>query len=51
MGWTHGRFATFWNTFHGSFVAVTLAIATVLTVYSFLLYIYRYRRLFVERVR
>jgi CDP-diacylglycerol--glycerol-3-phosphate 3-phosphatidyltransferase len=51
LGWTHGRFATFWNTFHGSFVAVTLAIATVLTVYSFLLYIYRYRRLFVERVR
>lgn len=51
MGWTTGRFANFWNTFHGSFVAVTLAIATVLTIYSFLLYIYRYRRLFIERVR
>ena len=51
LGWEHNRFAAFWNTFHGSFVAVTLAIATLLTIYSFVLYIYRYRRLFSERPR
>ena len=51
LGWEHNRFAAFWNTFHGSFVAVTLAIATLLTIYSFGLYIYRYRRLFSERSR
>jgi CDP-diacylglycerol--glycerol-3-phosphate 3-phosphatidyltransferase len=51
LGWENNRFAAFWNTFHGSFVAVTLAIATLLTVYSFGLYIYRYRRLFSERSR
>lgn len=45
MGWEHSRFAGYWNSFHGSFVAVTLAIATVLTVYSFVVYIYRYRGL------
>ncbi len=51
LGWEHGRFAEFWNTFHGSFVAVTLAVATLLTVYSFAHYMYRYRRLFSERPR
>lgn len=45
LGWEHGRFASFWNTFHGSFVALTLAVAAVLTVYSFGVYMYRYRRL------
>jgi CDP-diacylglycerol---glycerol-3-phosphate 3-phosphatidyltransferase len=49
MGWEHSRFAAFWNTFHGSFVAVALAIATALTIYSFAVYIYRYRGLFSER--
>ncbi len=49
MGWEHSPFAAFWNTFHGSFVAVALAIATALTIYSFAVYIYRYRGLFSER--
>ena len=49
LGWEQSRFADFWNTFHGSFVALTLAIATLLTVYSFAVYIYRYRGLFSER--
>ncbi len=49
MGWEHSSFAAFWNTFHGSFVAVALAIATALTIYSFVVYIYRYRGLFSER--
>ena len=51
MGWERSRFADFWNTFHGSFVAVALAVATLLTVYSFAVYIYRYRHLFSERAR
>jgi hypothetical protein len=46
MGWEHSRFAEFWNEFHGGFVAVTLAVAALLTVYSFALYIYHNRRLF-----
>lgn len=49
LGWEHSRFADFWNEFHGGFVAVTLAIATLLTVYSFALYIYRNRGLFYSR--
>ncbi|HEU4829975.1 MAG TPA: CDP-diacylglycerol--glycerol-3-phosphate 3-phosphatidyltransferase [Gemmatimonadales bacterium] len=49
MGWENSRFAAFWNTFHGSFVAIALAIATALTIYSFAVYIYRYRGLFSER--
>ena len=49
MGWENSQFAAFWNTFHGSFVAVALAIATALTIYSFAVYIYRYRGLFSER--
>ena len=51
MGWERSRFADFWNTFHGSFVAVALAVATLLTIYSFGVYIYRYRHLFSERAR
>jgi CDP-diacylglycerol--glycerol-3-phosphate 3-phosphatidyltransferase len=46
MGWEHSRFAAFWNEFHGGFVAVTLAVATLLTVSSFAQYLYRNRRLF-----
>jgi len=46
LGWEHNRFAEYWNEFHGSFVAVTLAVAAALTVYSFAVYIYRHRRLF-----
>src|SRR5947208_16065361 len=40
-----GAFRNFWDEFHGWFVAVTLAGAIVLTVYSLLVYLYRYRTL------
>lgn len=45
MGWEHNRYAYWWNEFHGSVVALTLAMATVLTVYSFAVYMYKYRGL------
>ena len=48
MGWEHNRYAQYWNQFHGGFVAVTLAFAAALTVYSFLVYLYRNRRLFTD---
>ena len=43
-GWT-GRLEEAWNRFHGVFVAVTLAGAILLTVYSLIVYLYRYRAL------
>jgi CDP-diacylglycerol--glycerol-3-phosphate 3-phosphatidyltransferase len=46
MGWEREAAARWWNQFHGRFVAVSLAIAAVLTVYSFVIYLYRYRALF-----
>ena len=46
MGWEHNRLAEYWNQFHGGVVAITLALATALTVYSFGVYMYRYRALF-----
>jgi CDP-diacylglycerol--glycerol-3-phosphate 3-phosphatidyltransferase len=46
LGFRKSPFWTWWNEFHGGFVSVTLAAATALTVYSFLVYIYRYRNLF-----
>jgi CDP-diacylglycerol--glycerol-3-phosphate 3-phosphatidyltransferase len=51
MGWEHSRYADYWNQFHGGFVAVTLAVAALLTVYSFVLYLYRNRALFSDRPR
>jgi hypothetical protein len=51
MGWEHSAWADYWNQFHGGFVAVTLAVATLLTVYSFFLYLYRNRALFSDRAR
>ncbi len=45
-GWGQDRGARWWNQFHGGFVAVTLAVAVFLTVYSFGIYLYRYRALF-----
>jgi CDP-diacylglycerol--glycerol-3-phosphate 3-phosphatidyltransferase len=51
LGWEHSRFADYWNEFHGGFVAVTLAVAALLTVYSFAVYIYRNRYLFSARAR
>lgn len=41
-----GRLRDAWDEFHGAFVAVTLAVAVVLTVYSFGVYLYKYRALF-----
>jgi CDP-diacylglycerol--glycerol-3-phosphate 3-phosphatidyltransferase len=49
MGWEHSRFAQFWNDFHGGFVAIALAVAAALTIYSFVVYMYRYRSLFSEK--
>ncbi len=49
LGWEHNKIAEYWNEFHGGVVALTLALATVLTVYSFVVYIYRYRGLFSSR--
>jgi CDP-diacylglycerol--glycerol-3-phosphate 3-phosphatidyltransferase len=46
LGWQHSPFARFWNDFHGGFVAVTLAIAVALTIWSFVVYMHRYRGLF-----
>ena len=46
MGWEKSAFARFWTDFHGGFVAITLAVAVVLTVWSFVVYIHRYRDLF-----
>jgi CDP-diacylglycerol--glycerol-3-phosphate 3-phosphatidyltransferase len=41
-----GWFRNFWDKFHGAVVAITLGGAVVLTVYSLIVYIYRYRALF-----
>ncbi len=49
LGWEASPFASFWNEFHGGFVAVALAVAVLLTVYSFGVYMYRYRALFSNR--
>jgi CDP-diacylglycerol---glycerol-3-phosphate 3-phosphatidyltransferase len=49
LGWEHSNLARWWNEFHGGFVAVALALAAMLTVYSFIVYIYRYRSLFSEK--
>src|SRR5207245_2885599 len=40
-----GWFRNFWDQFHGAVVAVTLAGAILLTVYSLVVYLYRYRAL------
>ncbi len=42
---SQSSFWQYWKEFHGIFVAVTLALATILTVYSFIIYLYRYRNL------
>ncbi len=41
-GWT-GTLWTFWRHFHGAWVGITLAVALVLSVYSMLDYVWRYR--------
>ncbi len=45
FGWRSGWLGALWDKFHGLLVAVTLAIAVVLTVYSLVVYIYKYRGL------
>ena len=47
FGWQRGWLGDLWESVHGSVVAITLAAAVILTVYSFAVYIYRYRGLFV----
>ncbi len=49
LGWEGSSFANFWNEFHGGFVAITLGTAALLTVYSFAVYVFRYRSLFSSR--
>jgi CDP-diacylglycerol--glycerol-3-phosphate 3-phosphatidyltransferase len=44
-----GWFRDFWDQFHGLVVAVTLGVAVLLTVYSFAVYLYRYRALITGR--
>jgi CDP-diacylglycerol--glycerol-3-phosphate 3-phosphatidyltransferase len=51
LGWENNQYAQWWNEFHGGFVAVALAVAAALTVYSFAVYIYHHRRLFTARAR
>ncbi len=46
FGWEQGWFGAFWERFHGTVVALTLAIAILVTVYSLGFYMYRYRKLF-----
>jgi CDP-diacylglycerol--glycerol-3-phosphate 3-phosphatidyltransferase len=51
LGWQNSPFARFWTEFHGGVVAVTLAIAVALTVWSFVVYLHRYRALFSQPSR
>ena len=46
FGWQGGWLGELWGRFHGLLIAVTLAAAVVLTLYSLLVYLYRYRRIF-----
>jgi CDP-diacylglycerol--glycerol-3-phosphate 3-phosphatidyltransferase len=46
FGWRQGWLGTWWERLHGAVVAITLAIAVLLTVYSLGVYIYRHRSLF-----
>jgi len=46
FGWRQGWLGAFWEQVHGLVIAVTLAIAVLLTLYSLGVYVYRYRRLF-----
>jgi CDP-diacylglycerol--glycerol-3-phosphate 3-phosphatidyltransferase len=43
-GWA-SPFWSFWKVFHGSYIAITLAIAVLLTAYSLGVYLWRYRSL------
>ena len=41
-----GRLRDSWDRIHGAFVAVSLGLAVLLTIYSFAVYLYKYRTLF-----
>lgn len=43
-GWD-GPFWSFWQVFHGSYVAITLTVAVLLTAYSLVAYVWKYRAL------
>lgn len=45
-GWADATAWTAWSGFHGLWVAVTLAVALVLTIYSMIDYLWRYRSVF-----
>ena len=47
-GWETGWLGAIWEQFHGTVVAVTLAIAVLITVYSLGVYFYKYRDLLHE---
>ncbi|MDH5265996.1 MAG: CDP-diacylglycerol--glycerol-3-phosphate 3-phosphatidyltransferase [Betaproteobacteria bacterium] len=49
LGWEHTPFFAWWSRFHGGFVAIALLLAVTLTVYSFVVYLYRYRALFSQQ--
>ncbi|MEE8191127.1 MAG: CDP-alcohol phosphatidyltransferase family protein [Gemmatimonadales bacterium] len=46
FGWRQGWLGAWWERLHGAVVAITLAVAVLLTVYSLGVYIYRHRSLF-----
>jgi CDP-diacylglycerol--glycerol-3-phosphate 3-phosphatidyltransferase len=46
FGWERGWFGALWDRVHGIVVAVTLAVAVLLTVFSLGVYLYQYRALF-----
>ncbi len=48
-GWTAGGFWTIWEPFHTGFVAIALAIAVFLTLYSLAEYAWRYKSVVTER--
>ena len=41
FGWERGWLGAFWEQFHGTVVAITLAVAVLLTAYCLAVYIYR----------
>lgn len=42
-GWTSAPAWRYWAAFHGAWIGITLAVAVILTVYSMLDYLWRYR--------
>jgi len=46
FGWQRMRVGIWWETVHGTVIAITMAVAVILTVYSLIIYLHRYRSLF-----